>query len=94
MEPRVNRLEIDMVKLTGVVSRIADVVATVVESQKGLVDSQKHTDQLAKELFESQKRTDQLMQKLDEKMLETTEKLNALVQIVDDWIRKNPRPGA
>ena len=94
LESRVDRLERDLEKLVGVVNQLAGVVANLAEAQKHtdqqlqqIAEAQKRTDLLAQQLFESQKRT-------DEKMLETTEKLNALVQIVDDWIRNNPRPGA
>lgn len=31
-------------------------------------------------------------ERLDLKMLETTDKLDALIQTVDDWIRGHPRP--
>ena len=32
------------------------------------------------------------LQQLEIKQAETSEKLNALIKIVDEWIRNNPRP--
>jgi hypothetical protein len=46
------------------------------------------------QLLTSQVLMTETMTKLDIKMLETTEKLDALIQTVDDWIRHNPRPDA
>jgi|GEM_PF-2132232 hypothetical protein len=31
--------------------------------------------------------------RIENAQLETTEKLNALIQVVDEWIRRGPQPG-
>jgi hypothetical protein len=69
------------------IERIEASIEKLVDVVGGLAGIVKELAVDLKEFAERQKR-------LETAQLETTEKLNALVQIVDEWIRHNPRPGA
>jgi hypothetical protein len=63
---RIDRIEVNLEKLTDVVGKLAGVITSLAEGQQRLQTAQ----------------------------IETTGKLDALIHIVDEWIRNRPQPGA
>ena len=65
-------------------SKLAEIAASLAES------AAEH-EQAIKKLREAQDRTDEQLRRNEEQQARNEEDLSALIRIMDEWIRRNPR---
>jgi chromosome segregation ATPase len=70
-------------KIDGHIEKIVHIMEGFVEGMRRLEEAQARTEQ----------RLEHFIQVTETRNLETTEKLNALIQVADDWIRNRPPGG-
>lgn len=62
------------------------------EEHKSLLTAQVLLTDSMRELAEAQRRTEEQLRRTDAQLAETDQRLNALIEIVDGFIRKPPPP--
>jgi ElaB/YqjD/DUF883 family membrane-anchored ribosome-binding protein len=80
IESRLDRIESSVERLGSSLEKLVDIVGGLAGFLQELAQTQKANAQAAEERFRH----------IETIQMETTEKLNALVQIVDEWIRNKP----
>src|ERR1700684_1130058 len=94
---RIDRIEKDLEKLVGIVVSQANQIGILLEHGQRTneflqrtAEAQLRLAEAQNKLAEAQNKLAEAQNKLEAAQLETTEKLDALIRIADEWIRNRP----
>jgi len=84
MDGRMDRVEVALERLVGIVSSVVDRQVVFQDQLISLAEIQKRSEEAHKRAEEAHKRTEEAQQRNEEA-------INVLIRMMDEWIRHNPR---
>ena len=98
---RLDQIEDELREVVRVIGQLAnheklqdDFMAKLAQGELMLAEDLKRVDQELKRAAEVRRRTEEILEQISLNLRESSEKLDALIQVVDDLVRKQPRPEA
>ena len=88
---RLERAERMLTSLVQVAKSHEQRLSKLAEIASSLAESAAEHEPAIKELRAAQKKTDEQLRRTDEQQARNEEELSALIRIMDEWIRRNPR---